>query len=306
MTQLKKWLAVLLVTLFSWAAAQITVGVDPITKIYSANPGQSITQTLTVYNPNKIAAKLRVTAYLSDMNISEVGELSYPPAASMKESLAPWVTFSPAEVELGSEASAQIRYTIQVPANATPGTHWAMLMFEAQDPTPLPGKTLTAFRMRIAHTMYVNVQPTKFEGQIVGIFENPPKVDTDTYDLGVQYANSGNIATAVIGKVEVRDTKGTLVATLPIDLALVLPGRTLLLKTSWGGPVPKGQYSALVILQDGNKTRDLVGDHVINIPFDLKEKPRGAATTPAPSTPAASTPATTTPATTPPAPGSKP
>lgn len=287
MTALKKWLAVLVVTLFSLAAAQITVGVDPVTRIHSATPGQSLTQTLTVYNPNKIAAKLRVTAYLTDMNISEVGELSYPPAASMKESLASWVTFSPAEIQLGSEERVQVRYTVQVPANATPGTHWAMLMFEAQDPAPLPGKTLTAFRMRVAHTIYVNVQPTKFAGEIVGIFENPPKQDTDTFDLGIQYANNGNIATAVRGKVEVRDMAGKLVVTLPIDVALVLPGRNLLLKTSWAGPVPRGQYSALVVLQDSDKTRDLVADHVINLPFDLKAKQRAATGASPTATPAA-------------------
>lgn len=289
-----KWMAALLLALLSWSSAQVTVGVDPITKIFSASPGQSITQTLTIYNPNKVAAKIRVAAYLSDMNISDVGQISYLPANTVKESLAGWTTFSPSEIQLDSESSAQVRYTIQVPANAKPGTHWAMLMFEAQDSAPLPGKALTAFRMRVAHTMYVNVQPTTLRGEIVGIFENPPKKDTDTYDIGVQYANSGNVATGVEGRIELRDAKGTLVATLPLPLELALPGRTLLLKASWGGPVPKGQYSALVILRDSDKSRDLLGEHVVNLPFDLKEKPVATA----PATPAAPAPA--------PAPGSKP
>lgn len=278
-----KWLAVVLFALGVQGAAQVTVGVDPITKIYSASPGETITQVLTIYNPNKTTANIRVAAYLSDMNMSEVGEISYPPAGTVTESLAAWTTFSPSEVTLASESSAQVRYTIKVPANATPGTHWAMLMFEGQDPNPQPGQTLTAFRMRVAHTMYVNVQPTKFHGEIVGIFENPPKVDTDSYDLGVQYSNSGNVATGVKGRIELRDSKGELVATLPIPLTLALPGRTILLKASWGGPVPKGQYSALVVLRDSDTTRDLVSDHVLNIPFDLVEKqPTQPAQVPAP------------------------
>ena len=264
-----RWMAALLLPLLSWSAAQVTVGVDPIAKLFTANPGQSITQVLNIYNPNKVAAKIRVIGSLSDMNMSEVGQISYLPAGTVKESLSGWTTFSPSEVMLGSEDTAQVRYTIQVPADATPGTHWAMLMFEAQDPNPTPGKSLATLRMRVAHTVYVNVAPTKKSGEISGIFENLPSVPNASYDLGVQYNNTGNVATGVQGRVEIRDSTGTLVANLSIPLEVSLPGRSLFLKTSWGGPVPKGQYSALIILNDGDKARDLTGEQVINLPFDL-------------------------------------
>ncbi|MHA0039875.1 hypothetical protein [Deinococcus sp. PESE-13] len=261
-----------LAALLGWSglgAAQVTVGVDPIAKLYSAVPGQSITQTLNIYNPNKVATKIRVVATLSDMNMNEVGQISYPPAGSLKESLAGWTSFSPAEVLLGSGSSAQVRYTVQVPKDAAPGTHWAMLMFEAQDPNPTPGKNLATLRMRVAHTIYVNVQPTRPAGEISGIFDHVPQQPGGTYDLAIQYNNTGNAAVGVRGRVEVRDAAGALVATLPVPLEVSLPGRSLLLKTSWAGPVPRGQYSALVILNDGDKTRDLTGEQLISLPFDL-------------------------------------
>ncbi|MFC5847537.1 hypothetical protein [Deinococcus petrolearius] len=278
-----RWMAALLLPLLSWSAAQVTVGVDPIAKLFTANPGQSITQILNIYNPNKVATKIRVIGSLSDMNMSEIGQISYLPAGTVKESLAGWTTFSPSEVLLGSEDTAQVRYTIQVPADAAPGTHWAMLMFEAQDPNPTPGQALAAMRMRVAHTVYVNVAPTKKSGEISGIFENVPSVPNATYDLGVQYNNTGNVATGVQGRVEIRDATGALVANLSIPLEVSLPGRSLFLKTSWGGPVPKGQYSALIVLNDGDKTRDLTGEQVINLPFDLLPyQPLPAAGAPAP------------------------
>ena len=286
-----KWMAALLLSLLSWSAAQVTVGVDPIAKLFTANPGQSITQVLNIYNPNKVAAKIRVIGTLSDMNMSEIGQISYLPAGTVKESLAGWTSFSPSEVMLGSEDTAQVRYTIQVPADATPGTHWAMLMFEAQDPNPTPGKSLAAMRMRVAHTVYVNVAPTKKSGEISGIFENLPSVPDGSYDLGVQYNNTGNVATGVQGRVEIRDATGTLVSTLTIPLEVSLPGRSLFLKTSWAGPVPKGQYSALIILNDGDKTRDLTGEQVINLPFDLLPFNAPAASTSATPTSATPTPA---------------
>ncbi|GGO25876.1 hypothetical protein [Deinococcus humi] len=284
-------LLALLFTLFSvTAAAQATVGVDPVARLYTAAPGQTITQVLSIYNPNPNKQKLRVVAYLTDMNISETGETEFPPAGTVKESSASWITFTPAEIELGGEESKQVRYTIQVPADATPGTHWAMLMFEGQEPAAIPGKTLASFRLRVAHTIYVNVQPTKAEGSITGIFDALPQTETGPYQIAVQYSNSGNVVTGVQGRVELRDASGNLAATLPLDLIVALPNRSVLLKSSWVGPVPKGQYSALVVLNNGDKGKDILGEHVVNLPFDLK----------LPAATAGATPSGTAPATTPP------
>lgn len=277
-----KCLAVLVLSLCSVSRAQSTIGVNPATRLFTTTPGQSITQELSLYNPTPGTKKVRVVAYLTDMNISEVGETTYPAAGTLKESLSPWTTFSPAELELGAQETKQIRYTIQVPADATPGTHWAMLMFEGQELDTTPGKKIAAFKLRVAHSIFVNVQPTKYAGEITGIFETQPKKDTDLYSLAVQYSNSGNTATGVQGRVEVHDLKGELVATMPIPLTIALPGRTLLLKANWAGPVPQGQYTALVVLQDADRSRNLVSDHLIKLPFDLKD-PRVAA----PATPAA-------------------
>jgi len=254
---------------FCSAQAQSTVGVDPVAKVFSAAPGQVITQVLNVYNPNPTTQKLKIVAYLSDMNISETGESVYPPAGSMPESLEKWATFSPSDFELGGQDIQQVRYTITVPKDAAPGTHWGMLMFEAQDPAPVPGKTLASFRLRVSHTIYVNVQPTTQAGNILGIFEQQPKTKTDIYQLGVQYGNTGNVVNGVRGRVEVRDAQGVLVATLDLPLTVALPGRNVLIKTSWGGPVPKGQYSALVILDNGQPGSDIAGDYVIDLLTDL-------------------------------------
>ena len=251
------------------ARAQGTVGVDPVARLFDAVPGQTITQILNIYNPNPDPQPLRVSAYLSDMDISAVGETSYLPPGSLRESLNTWMTFSPTSLDLGGQQTQQVRYTVQVPANAAPGTHWIMLMLEGQDPLPKPGQTLASFRLRVAHTIYVNVGPVKRGGAIVGIFDQPPKTSADPYTIGVQYANSGNVVSGVQGRVELRGADGELAATLPLNLDVALPGHTLLLQASLGGPLPKGQYSALVVLNDGDKSRELLGEHVLSLPFDL-------------------------------------
>lgn len=272
-------LILLALFLSSFARGQVTVGVDPVAKLHPAKPGQTITQVLNIYNPNPKEAKLRVVAYLMDMDMNEVGETTYLTPGTLKESVSAWTTVTPSEILLGAEETQQVRYTIQVPANAAPGTHWAMLMFEGQDKDAAPGKTMAAFRVRVAHTMYVEVQGGKVDGAITGIFDKLPKTDRDIYQLGVQYTNSGTSATGVQGRVEIRNAKGDLVTTFDLELVVALPGHTVLLRHAWAGPVPAGQYSALVVLEDSVRGRDLVADHVIQLPFDLKER---IATDPAP------------------------
>lgn len=295
-----KWFLLLVLSVCSLARAQSTIGVDPATRLFTATPGQSITQELSLYNPTPGTKRVRVVAYLTDMNISEIGETTYPAAGTLKESLSPWTTFSPSEMELGAQETKQIRYTIQVPAGAAPGTHWAMLMFEGQDMESTPGKKIAAFKLRVAHSIFVNVQPVKYSGEITGIFDTAPKKDTDFYSMAVQYSNKGNAATGVQGRVEVRDLKGDLVATMAFPLTISLPGRDLLLTARWAGPVPKGQYTALVILQDADRSRNLVSDHVIQLPFDLKEAvlvpPAPAAPAPVNAAPGTAAPANGTPA----------
>ncbi len=255
------------------ARAQGTVGVDPVARLFDAVPGQTITQVLNIYNPNPDPQPLRVSAYLSDMDISEVGETSYLPPGSLPESLKNWITFSPTALELGGQQTQEVRYTVQVPANAAPGTHWIMLMLEGQDPAPKPGQTLAAFRLRVAHTIYVNVAPVKRVGAIVGIFDQLPKTAEGAYTIGVQYSNSGNVVSGVQGRVELRGADGEIAATLPLNLDVALPGHTLLLQASLSGPLPKGQYSALVVLNDGDQSRELLGEHVLSLPFDLAAPP---------------------------------
>ena len=251
-------------------AAQGTVGVDPVARLFSAAPGQTITQTLNIYNPNPATTPLKVVAYLSDMDISESGETSFLPAGTLRESLKSWITFSPTALDLGGQQTQQLRYTVQVPQNAAPGTHWIMLMLEGQDPQPLPGKTLASFRLRVAHTIYVNVEPLRRAGAISGIFDQAPAGPDGLYTIGVQYSNTGNAATGVQGRVELRAADGTLAATLPLALDVALPGHTLLLRASLSGPFRAGLYSALVVLQDGDNSRDLLGEHALTLPFDLK------------------------------------
>ncbi len=252
----------------SWALGQSIVGLDPSNKVFHVTPGQTITQSVAVYNPNEGAESFKINAYLADFTYNPFGEIQYANSGTYPESASKWLTVSPSTVELKGQDRQQVQYTMTVPANAKPGTYWVMLMFEAQAPNAQPGQ-LAAFRTRVAHTVWVFVDPTVNKGEISGIFDQQPKNENQPVYLGVQYNNTGSAATGVQGRIELRNEQGDLVQTVPLKLEVSLPGRSVLLQTPVSG-LKKGKYFALAVLSNGSKDQDVVGEYNFDVPFDLK------------------------------------
>ncbi|WP_105317527.1 hypothetical protein [Thermus tenuipuniceus] len=246
------------------ALAQSTLGVEPPVLLKEAKPGEILTQTLLVYNVG--TRPVRVRASLGDWTYDPMGKIQFLPAGSLRESASPWVTFSPAEFLLEPKQSRPLTYTLTVPKEATPGTHWSILFLESEDPNPPPGVPLATFRVRMAHVFYVNIGPLTTGGRITGIVPNPPKNPREPYRFALQYQNTGNTAQKLFGRFEVRDASGRKVAEVEVEEVVVLPGQVRILPVTLVGPLPVGSYTALAILNYGDTTKDVAAD----LPFTLR------------------------------------
>ncbi len=264
------FLALFTLILPARALAQSAVGVAPAAKLYTALPGETINATLTIDNPSpNEASQTTVRAYLGDWDQDASGQPKYYPAGTLERSASSWVTLSSSELKVQGGTSSQLRYSLNVPMNATPGTHWTMLFLESVAPDAKPGQ-IAAFRVRVAHVIYVNVPPVKEGGKIVGMFATLPEVPSNPVELGVQYANIGNTAVAVEGRVEIRGERGDLALTVPIPVTVVLPGAVQLLPAGFFGPLEPGQYTALAVLSGGNHTQDIAGETVFELKWALE------------------------------------
>ncbi|WP_027481419.1 hypothetical protein [Deinococcus pimensis] len=271
-----KILPFLLLVVASWfgtASAQGSVGLDPSVARFSATPGTSVTQTVGIFNPTDQKVKLRVLAYLVDVDMNDVGQLSFPKAGTLPDSASRWIQVSPSEVTLEGRNRAEIRYTVTVPAGTKPGTYSSVLMFEAENPNPGSKTELARVSVRVGHGIFVNVDPITVKGEISGIFYEAPQTENGFLSLAVQYHNGGSGAAMVEGYVELRDDQGRSVAKLPLERTLSLPGRSTMLRLRWAGPAKKGQYTALVVLNDGDRDHDVVGEQLVDLPLDLAAAP---------------------------------
>jgi hypothetical protein len=265
---------------FSLTAAQTAVAIDPPAVIFSAEPGKELTASILVANPGAEAARVRVS--LGDWMYQPDGQPVYLDPGSLPESASPWITFSPAEFVLGGHEKKIVRYTIQVPDDAEPGTHWSVLFLQGEDPNAQPGANIATFKLRVAHTIYVNVPPVRWDGEILGIAAVPPERPDRPIAIAIQYANTGNGAYAVTGRLEVRNASGEVVGRAEIDRTVVLPGATRVLLANFYGPIERGDYVILAVLNYGSETVDIAGQAVVSLPFDLERPaPREGAEAPA-------------------------
>ena len=118
---------ILVAALFSQESV-FALTISPARVELSADPGQSISDTIELYNDEPSER----TYFISTQNFTADGETGAPSFIGNADDLATWiqtmerVTVQPQERKL-------IGYTIKVPKNAKPGGHFAAIFFSTSD-----------------------------------------------------------------------------------------------------------------------------------------------------------------------------
>lgn len=239
------------------AAHAQSLSVLPPVKSFDVAPGQQVTQTVDVKSTSTSGLQLNI--YLSDWAFAQDGKIYYQHPGTLPGSACPWVTYTPASYSLEAGADLTARYTIQVPSDAKPGTHWCVLFFDGGSPNPPPGKTVATFRLRVGQTIYVDVGPLNQDGAITGMFTQPPQKADAPYQLVVQYKNTGNQVQWVTGSVELRDSQGNQIRKLDLSGFTALPSASRNIALTIPGPLAAGTYAVLAVLNYGQAQTEVAG-----------------------------------------------
>lgn len=251
----------------SAASAQTAIGVQPNAIILEGSPGEEITQELRIDNP--AGTTLILDMYPGDWTYDGIGDPAYYPPGTLEESAADWLSFSSGQLTLDGSSSLRTTYTVSVPEDAAPGTHWAALFVEGNDPAERNPNALTSFNIRTAHMVYVNVLPLEQGGEIAGIIGNPPETPANPYVFQLDYVNHGNAVQILNGMVEIRTLAGTVAETIPVERQLALPGMVKPLRLQLYGPLEAGEYLALALLNYGDHSLDVAAEYMFEVPFEL-------------------------------------
>lgn len=262
---LRAVLGFLLMASYGSVASQSAVEVSPPVLLHAGGRAAPVDAAYMVKNPTDLPLLVRVS--VADWHYLADGTPNYLEAGSLPRSVAPFVTFNPAEFLLEPGETSEVRYTVALPAAAEPGSYWGVLFMTAEDPDPEPGFELARFSVRVGHVVYVNVPPLAPEGQIVGIFGESPADPADGYALQIQYANTGNAVQRLDGYVELRDGQGQVLFHEELPPQVSLPGDVVGRTFDVYGPLEPGNYTALVVYNYGDETIDVAADY----PFALEQ-----------------------------------
>ena len=207
----------------------------------------------------------RIVASLNDWTITKDGRVEYSRANTQPNSASSWMIYTPGEAAVTPGTIHQIRVTVAVPANATPGDHLAALIIE-QRPEKLKFEQNTkqvVVRYRMASVFYIKVPGLTKKGSVENLYaQSTPDGILVTPTL----KNDGNSMIRPLSGIKILDAEGKVVADLPEAEALpVLAGAELNQKVAIPKSLPPGTYSVKyrVDFQDGGKATEGITDLVV-------------------------------------------
>jgi hypothetical protein len=98
--------------------------VAPIKLVFSTNPGEVQSKTITVKNHGNISSAITLT--LKDYLVSQSGERRVIKQGSSKNSIANWITLSPSYLEMNPNQSQTVQVNFQAP-NDDFSSKWGIL-----------------------------------------------------------------------------------------------------------------------------------------------------------------------------------
>jgi len=223
-----------------------------------ANPGESITKSITVTNraASRVSFKIEVEDFIGsndqDKPVVLLGSEKSP--YSFKDNVIPEVT----TFSLGSNENITIPIMINIPVDAQPGGFYTSVLVSnapsvdsGNQSSNVEGKTKIISRVGTLFFVRVN-GVAKESGSLEEMMViSPTKDNPNLYKFNILFKNDGNVHLVPYGWVTVTDMFGKEVGKVPVDAYFALPKSIRYREVEWKAPFLFGKYEALIQLNRG-------------------------------------------------------
>ncbi len=222
-------------------------------------PGEREVGSFLVKNTGDDAQE--ITVALNDYMRTPTGENQFLPAGTLPQSLEPFVSFSPATFGLEAGETQEVQFEIAIPDNVT-GAHWVMFLVRENAPVAtnelgIEGQS-GGFGFNASVSFGIRVRqldPTTVlaDGRISQVAVLLPDEADGLINIEFMFENTGTTFLQPEGVVEIRDTAGQTVASVPVEVFRILPGARRILSVELQDTLPPGKYVALAVIDfDGD------------------------------------------------------
>ncbi len=241
----------LLMSSGAYAQEKIGLSVSPPTFEFSANPGDTITNSIRVENitgqPLPVSVDVR--------NLSALGEEGQVNLSNEDNSyaLAKWIKVDPGSVTIDSKNTETFSFTISVPTNAQPGGRFGSVVFSTI-PQKVLGGSGVAVGQEVGALIFLKIAGSVHENAQFASFTPGSKIhEFGPINFEARVKNLGNVQFRPRGTITISNVFGKTVATIPIDSRNVLPGAIRKMEGRWNHHWLFGPYTATTSLVYGTK-----------------------------------------------------
>ena len=235
---------------FSSIKASTGLTIQPVKVSYTISPGQSVSDVVNVSNSSDgdVVVDDSVQDFLPAAGSDSI---NFVGRASGVTSVRDWVTLGGAEsFSLKQGTQQNVNFTITVPKDAEPGSHFGVMFFKAVPASQ--AKSGLQIGVQVGVLVLVTVPGNHLEkGKIIG-FSAPSFVQKGPITFTTRFENDGTVYFEPKGTITVKNIFGKIVALIPIEGEVVLPTGVRDITSKWPVGFLLGPYSAVATVYDGD------------------------------------------------------
>ena len=228
-----------------YAQAKIGITISPLTFELTANPGDTLTNKLKVYNPTDsiISIKMEVEDFKP---VGETGQVVVESEEEIIYSLKRWVKTEPIEFTLEPREQKFIDFIISVPENAEPGGKYGSVLAST---TGVIGEMPVglAIGQKVGALLLLTISGEVREDLTIKEFLAPSFLEYGPVPFAIRFENRGTVHVRPRGFVTITNWWGKKVADVEFSQLNVIPGAIRKIETSWQNKWLFGKYTAMLV-----------------------------------------------------------
>lgn len=242
-------------TSLAFAQAGAGVEIKPSMIDEGADPGQVLRQDITLTN----ISNAEQTYYLISRDISGVTDSNTPifadPGAEITGfELSSWLEYRTEPITLAPGASEMITITVNVPQDATPGSHFGGVFISVEPPKLREVGAGIGYEVGVI--VSIRISGDAIESARIREFSSDRLIyGSPIVNFVTRVENPGNVLIRPVGPLEINNMFGRRVGVLTVNDSLggVFPGATRAFNSKWEGEgLGFGRYQAIVGLLYGS------------------------------------------------------
>jgi hypothetical protein len=234
------------------------ITISPVTFELTAKPGETLTNTVKVYNPsgNTVSIKMSTEDFRT---VGESGQVIIEPQEDLTYSLKKWVKIEPPEFTLKSREQRFVNFTINIPTNAEPGGKYGSILAST---TMIAGKepTGTTIAQKVGSLILLTVSGEVKESLILKEFSISKSAKSVSFKI--RFENNGTVHLGFKGLIVIENCQGKKIEDLEVPVTNILPGAIRETDVSWNIKSEDNCYNAYLVGTYGLTSRPFSSEKI--------------------------------------------